>query len=45
VTDVRWWSLDELDAADERLVPRDLAARLRDLLRDGPPTEPVEVGP
>jgi double-stranded uracil-DNA glycosylase len=45
VTDVRWWSLDELEASDERLVPRDLAPRLRELLRDGPPREPVEVGP
>jgi TDG/mug DNA glycosylase family protein len=45
VTDVRWWSLDELEASDERLVPRDLVVRLRDLLRDGPPPEPVEVGP
>jgi len=45
VTDVRWWSLDELAASDERLVPRDLAPRLRELLRDGPPREPVEVGP
>lgn len=39
-----WFTLDELDTTTDRLVPTDLAARLRALLRDGPPTEPVEVG-
>jgi 8-oxo-dGTP pyrophosphatase MutT (NUDIX family) len=29
----RWWTLDELDGATERLVPDDLAARLRAALR------------
>jgi 8-oxo-dGTP pyrophosphatase MutT (NUDIX family) len=44
VTRHAWWSLDELDAASERLVPSDLATRLRDLLRFGPPPVPVAVG-
>lgn len=44
VTRHAWWSLDELDAATERLVPADLAARLRELLRVGPPPHPVPVG-
>jgi ADP-ribose pyrophosphatase YjhB (NUDIX family) len=32
----RWWTPAELAAATDRLVPDDLAARLRPLLRDGP---------
>jgi ADP-ribose pyrophosphatase YjhB (NUDIX family) len=40
----RWWTLEELQDSDERLVPRDLAARLRALLADGAPVEPIEVG-
>jgi 8-oxo-dGTP pyrophosphatase MutT (NUDIX family) len=30
---------------DDELVPRDLAARLEELLADGPPAAPVDVGP
>ncbi len=40
----RWWTLDELDASDARLVPADLAARLRVILMYGAPDEPVAVG-
>ena len=40
----RWWTVEELGRTGERLVPRDLAARLRALLADGPPAEPIEVG-
>ena len=40
----RWWTLEELERSGDRLVPGDLAARLRALLSDGPPAEPVEVG-
>jgi TDG/mug DNA glycosylase family protein len=43
VTDVRWWSLDEIAASDETFVPCELGDRLRALLRDGPPHEPVEL--
>jgi double-stranded uracil-DNA glycosylase len=32
VTEVRWWSLDELDATAEEIVPGDLAALVRTLL-------------
>ncbi len=39
----RWWTLDELEATDERLAPSALATRLRGLLRDGPPAEPLDV--
>ena len=44
ITDHRWWSLDELAAATEPLVPRALADLVTALLRDGAPAEPVEVG-
>lgn len=43
--DWRWWTVAELHATDANLVPRDLAARLQDLLADGPPPAPVDVGP
>ncbi len=39
----RWWTLDELESSGERLAPRALATELRGLLRDGPPTKPLDV--
>jgi double-stranded uracil-DNA glycosylase len=39
----RWWTLAELEATGERLAPRALSTRLRALLRDGPPAEPLDV--
>jgi TDG/mug DNA glycosylase family protein len=44
VHEVRWWTLDELEATEEELVPGSLPQRLRELLEQGPPTEAVEVG-
>lgn len=44
VTDIRWWTPDELDVATERFAPRRLPALLRALLRDGPGSAPVDVG-
>lgn len=44
LVDHRWWSVEELAATTEPLIPRDLPARLAGLLRDGVPAEPVEVG-
>lgn len=44
IIDHRWWSLEELAAAIDPMVPRDLANLLRDLLSNGVPAEPVEVG-
>jgi 8-oxo-dGTP pyrophosphatase MutT (NUDIX family) len=43
VTDVRWWTLDELERSDELFAPRRLAQHVRALLRDGPPAEPIDV--
>ena len=44
ITDHRWWSLEELAAATDPMVPRALTDLLSDLLRNGAPVEPVEVG-
>jgi len=43
VHDIRWWTLDEIDASPERFVPHRLTDRLRELLRDGVPDEPLDV--
>jgi 8-oxo-dGTP pyrophosphatase MutT (NUDIX family) len=40
----RWWSVEQLEATDDGLIPSDLDARLRTLLRDGAPPEPIEIG-
>ena len=44
VHEVRWWTLPELESAEETLVPKRLAEFLRELLERGPPAEPVDVG-
>jgi ADP-ribose pyrophosphatase YjhB (NUDIX family) len=40
----RWWSVDELRATTDRLTPTMLADLLAQLLRDGPPAEPWQLG-
>ena len=40
----RWWTLGELETTPDRLTPRQFAAHLRELLRDGPPAVPIQVG-
>jgi ADP-ribose pyrophosphatase YjhB (NUDIX family) len=44
VEDIRWWTLDEIEASNETFAPRRLAALLRDLLDSGPPPEPIDTG-
>jgi len=44
ISEWMWWDLDALAQATERLVPEDLAPRLRQLLLDGIPPEPVQIG-
>jgi 8-oxo-dGTP pyrophosphatase MutT (NUDIX family) len=39
----RWWTLAELASTAETLFPSGLSDALTDLLRDGPPAEPVEL--
>lgn len=40
----RWWGVDDLRRSDVEVAPARLAQHLATLLRDGPPTEPVDVG-
>jgi 8-oxo-dGTP pyrophosphatase MutT (NUDIX family) len=44
MTAVRWWTLEELEAAETLFAPRRLPALIRMLLEDGPPSEPVDFG-
>jgi TDG/mug DNA glycosylase family protein len=44
VANLRWWTLDELERTSSVLVPARLAEVMRDVLRDGPPREPLDVG-
>jgi 8-oxo-dGTP pyrophosphatase MutT (NUDIX family) len=45
VTAVRWWTVDEVEAArSTSFAPRKLASLLRELLETGPPPEPIVVG-
>jgi 8-oxo-dGTP pyrophosphatase MutT (NUDIX family) len=44
MTAIRWWDLDELEAAQVAFAPRRLPALLRELLLHGPPPEPIDVG-
>jgi hypothetical protein len=45
VTETRWWTLDELEAArDVVFAPLRLATLLRELLGQGPPETPIDVG-
>ena len=41
----RWWAVAELAATSERLIPRDLAHLLAELLLHGLPSTPLELGP
>jgi 8-oxo-dGTP diphosphatase len=45
--ELRWWHVDEIDAAtntDALFSPRALARHLRALLADGPPSTPIDTG-
>jgi len=44
VHEVRWWTLPELEAAEETLVPRRLPELLRELLECGVPARPIDAG-
>ena len=45
MTAIRWWTLDEIAAATgTRLGPRRFGSLLRELVEQGPPPEPVDVG-
>lgn len=40
----RWWPVAELEASSELTAPRALARLIRQLLREGAPAEPIEIG-
>jgi len=40
----RWWTVDELERTRDEVAPRSLASALRELLTNGPPTRPIDVG-
>ena len=44
VAEIRWWTLDQLEATSEELAPRRLPELLRDLEENGPPREPFDAG-
>jgi ADP-ribose pyrophosphatase YjhB (NUDIX family) len=46
VFELRWWTVEELEEAapETSFAPTQLPELLRMLLRDGPPTEPLDVG-
>ena len=45
LVDLRWWSIDDIVAADHlTFAPGDLGALLDDLHRNGPPAAPLDVG-
>ena len=43
LVDHRWWTIDEMAASGDRLVPANLAVLARSLLRDGPPERPIDL--
>ena len=44
VFELRWWTLVELDASPHTFAPRRLPELVRSVVRDGPPSEPVDAG-
>jgi 8-oxo-dGTP pyrophosphatase MutT (NUDIX family) len=44
VHELRWWTLAELEASDAVVYPTRLAHFLRELLAEGPPDGPIDVG-
>jgi 8-oxo-dGTP diphosphatase len=44
VFELRWWALAELEEAEETFAPGRLPELLGDLVRDGPPSTPLDAG-
>jgi 8-oxo-dGTP pyrophosphatase MutT (NUDIX family) len=44
VVEVRWWTQAELAASDALFAPRRLPELVASLVRDGPPSRPLDVG-
>ena len=41
---LRWWTLAGLEETADEMAPADLPALARNLVENGPPSEPIEVG-
>lgn len=44
VTEIRWWTCDEIEQSEELFAPSRLGRLLRELLQHGPSSEPIDVG-
>ena len=44
IGEIRWWTLDEIDACEALFAPRRLPELVHDLLDHGPPSDPLDVG-
>jgi 8-oxo-dGTP diphosphatase len=44
VHELRWWTLGELEASDANFAPRRIVRFLRQLLEEGAPPAPIDVG-
>jgi ADP-ribose pyrophosphatase YjhB (NUDIX family)/G:T/U-mismatch repair DNA glycosylase len=44
IAEQRWWTLEELEASNALFSPRRLPELVRDVIENGPPREPVDVG-
>jgi ADP-ribose pyrophosphatase YjhB (NUDIX family) len=44
VHELRWWTLGELAVSDANFAPRRIVHFLRELIEEGPPTTPIDVG-
>jgi 8-oxo-dGTP pyrophosphatase MutT (NUDIX family) len=44
LADIRWWTADELAAADSEFAPRRLSELVHNVLDTGPPPAPIDVG-
>jgi 8-oxo-dGTP pyrophosphatase MutT (NUDIX family) len=44
VHELRWWTLGELAVSDANFAPRRIVRFLRQLLEEGPPPVPIDVG-
>jgi 8-oxo-dGTP pyrophosphatase MutT (NUDIX family) len=44
VREQRWWSVEEMERSAQEFAPRRLAALLRSLIADGPPSPAIDTG-
>ena len=44
MTAIRWWTVSELEAAEDEFAPRRLPTLVRELILHGAPTAPIDAG-